>query len=65
MAGKDDAQVIGPHAQAAAEERRARAAQALRDNLRRRKAQARARDEADARADAGGADPLSGDLAGG
>ena len=65
MAGNDDGQVIGPHAQAAAEERRARAAQALRDNLRRRKAQARARDEGDARADAAGADPLSGGRAGG
>ena len=48
---------------AAAEERRARAAQALRDNLRRRKAQARARDEGEARDDA--ADPLSGGRAGG
>lgn len=65
MPGKDDRQVLGAHAQAAAEERRARAAQALRDNLRRRKAQARARDEGEARDDAGGADPLSGDRAGG
>jgi hypothetical protein len=40
---KDDKQILGPHAEAAAAERRARAAQALRDNLRRRKAQARAR----------------------
>lgn len=63
MPGKDDRQVLGPHAQAAAEERRARAAQALRDNLRRRKAQARARDEGEARDDA--ADPLSGGRAGG
>ncbi len=39
----DDKQILGPHAEAAATERRARAAQALRDNLRRRKAQARAR----------------------
>jgi hypothetical protein len=39
----DDKQILGPHAEAAAAERRARAAQALRDNLRRRKAQARAR----------------------
>ncbi len=65
MAAKDDGQVIGPHAQAAAEERRARAAQALRDNLRRRKAQARARDAGEARDDAGAADPLSGGRAGG
>lgn len=65
MAAKDDGQVIGPHAQAAAEERRARAAQALRDNLRRRTAPARARDEGEARDDAGAADPLSGGRAGG
>lgn len=38
-------QILGPHAAAAAAERAARAAQALRDNLRRRKAQARARAE--------------------
>ncbi|MFM8989817.1 MAG: hypothetical protein ACKOUS_09345 [Alphaproteobacteria bacterium] len=65
MAGKDERQVVGPHAQAAAEERRARAAQALRDNLRRRKAQARARDDGEPREDASGADPLSGGRAGG
>lgn len=66
MPGKDDRQVVGPHAQAAAEERRARAAQALRDNLRRRKAQARARSDDEPRGQGAQdaalrADPLSGD----
>ena len=65
MAGKDERQVLGPHAQAAAEERRARAAQALRDNLRRRKSQARARSDEEPREGATRADPLSGDGAGG
>jgi hypothetical protein len=59
---RDDKQILGPHAEAAAAERRERAAQALRDNLRRRKAQARARtaDAGDAATPAGEPDPDGG-----
>lgn len=53
----DGKQVLGPHAEAAQAARKERAAQALRDNLRRRKAQARGRAEAGEGPDAADAAP--------